>query len=213
MNKIIENILSLMCFVPACLGIIIYKRVDKKFHPFIFMMILDFLIEFIFNTILQFSATRYFNQLIINFYMVLNFFLYLYFVCINDFISKKIMIIFISMCIPIAVFNGIYNRTILTTFFYLLSFVSTVMLFISIDILSKQILVINKRMKNNCWFWISSFSILYNAFTLLIFGLYFFSLFNTPNGKTTFIIHHFVNAFCYLFFAFGIYKIPRKIYA
>ncbi len=211
MNKVIENILSLMCFLPACLGIFKYKRIEKKLHPFIFMMILDFLIEFTFNSVLKFSVTRYFNQLIVNLYMLLNFSIFLYLVFINGFISKKLMLIFISISVPIAVFNAIYNGTILTTFFYLLSFVSTVMLFISIDILSKQILVINKRMTDNCWFWISSFSILYNGFTLLIFGLYFFSLFNTPDGRTTFIIHHFVNATCYVFFAIGIFKIPEKI--
>ena len=91
MNKVIENILSLMCFLPACLGIFKYKRIEKKLHPFIFMMILDFLIEFTFNSVLKFSVTRYFNQLIVNLYMLLNFSIFLYLVFINGFISKKLM--------------------------------------------------------------------------------------------------------------------------
>ena len=84
------------------------------------------------------------------------------------------------------------------------------MLYVSINILSRQTIAIKYKLINNCWFWISSFSIIYNAFTLLIFGLYFFAMFNTPKGKAIGDIQHFANLVCYVFFAVAIIKIPEK---
>ena len=81
---------------------------------------------------------------------------------------------------------------------------------ISIDILSRQVMAIKERLINNFWFWFSSFSIVYNALNLLIFGLYFFTMFDTPNGKAIANIQHFVNVACNIFFVVAILKIPAN---
>ena len=125
-------------------------------------------------------------------------------------LSKKAMQWLLAVACLVCLFNYLYEHTVLKTFFYLLCFVSAIMLYVSINILSRQTIAIKYKLINNCWFWISSFSIIYNAFTLLIFGLYFFAMFNTPKGKAIGDIQHFANLVCYLFFAVAIIKIPEK---
>ncbi len=210
MNADITYILAMSCVLPALIGIYRYNKIDRKYHPFIYMMILTAIIETIFYLAEKIPASGRFTSLTVNIYMLINFVLFLYFVYINGYLGKKIFHWLIASAAAVFVINYIYEQSILKTFFYLLCFVSAIMLIISIDILSRQTMAIKYKLINNCWFWISSFSIIYNAFTLLIFGLYYFAMFNTPKGKAIGEIQHFANFICYLFFAVAIIKIPKK---
>ena len=202
--------LAMSCVFPALIGIYRYYKIHSKYHPFIQMMILAVLIETIIYFSMKFPKYGSYWQLAVNIYTLINFALFLYFTQINGYLSKKAMQWLLAIACIVSVFNYIYEHTILKTFFYLLCFVSAIMLIISIDILSRQTMAIKYKLINNCWFWISSFSIIYNAFTLLIFGLYYFAMFNTPKGKAIGEIQHFANLICYLFFAVAIIKIPEK---
>lgn len=202
--------MAMACLLPTVAGIYRYNKIDKKYHPFIFMMMLDVVIELIIFSAVKFPGLAKFSRVLVNLYMHLNFDLFLYFAYINKYLSKKTMQVLIVIALVIGIINYIYYGTLFKPFFYLLCFVSGVMLIISTDILSRQIMVIKYKLINNFWFWVSSFSIVYNAFTLLIFGLYVFAMFNTPNGKAIGSIQHFVNAACYIFFTVAIFRIPEK---
>ncbi|MEJ7586385.1 MAG: hypothetical protein WKI04_02365 [Ferruginibacter sp.] len=210
MNDDLKYIMAMTCVLPAATGIYKYNNIHKRFHPFIYMMILDVVMETTFYLVIKFPRYAKITPVAVNLYMQLNFGLFLYFVYINKYINKNTIQALFAITLLVVLFNYIYFGSIFKTFFYLLCFVSAGMLIISIDILSRQIMVIKLKLVNNPWFWISSCSIIYNAFTLLIFGLYFVALFNTPNGKAIGIIQHFVNAGCYIFFAFAIIKMPAK---
>ena len=173
-------------------------------------MILAVLIETIIYISIKFPQYGGYWQLAVNIYTLVNFVLFLYFTQINGYLSKKAMQWLLAFACLVCLFNYLYEHTVLKTFFYLLCFVSAIMLYVSINILSRQTIAIKYKLINNCWFWISSFSIIYNAFTLLIFGLYFFAMFNTPKGKAIGDIQHFANLVCYVFFAVAIIKIPEK---
>lgn len=210
MSADITYMLAMSCVLPALTGIYRYNKIHSKYHPFIQMMILAVLIETIIFISIKFPKYGGYWQLAVNIYTFLNFALFLYFTNINGYLSKRWMQWLLSIAGVVCVFNYVYEHTVLKTFFYLLCFVSAIMLIISIDILSRQTMVIKNKLINNCWFWISSFSIIYNAFTLLIFGLYYFAMFNTTKGKAIGDIQHFANLVCYLFFAVAIIKIPEK---
>ena len=210
MNEDIKYFMAMTCVLPAASGIYKYKKIDPRFYPFIYMMVLDVVIETIIYLAYKFQPQSGFPQLLVNIYMYINFGLFLYFVHINHYLSKTGMRVLLLTALLIGLFNYWYFGSMFKTFFYLLCFVSAVMLTISIDILSRQIMVLKEKLFNNPWFWLCSFSILYNAFTLLVFGLYFFALFNTPNGKAIGSIQHFVNLTCYIFFAVAIFRIPEK---
>jgi hypothetical protein len=210
MNEDISYYMAMTCVLPAATGIYKYKKIDKKYHPFILMMLLDVVVETIIYLSVKYPGLAMVSRLAVNLYMLLNFGLFLYFVHINSYLTKKTMQLLIIIAVLIGIFNSLYNGTLFTPFFYLLCFVCAVMLIISIDILSRQIMEIKFKLVNNFWFWVSSFSILYNSFTLLIFGLYVFAMSETPNGKAIGSIQHFVNVACYVFFAVAIFRIPEK---
>jgi hypothetical protein len=210
MNADITYMLAMSCVLPALIGIYRYNKIHSRYHPFIQMMILAVLIETIIYFSIKFPQYGGYWQLAVNVYTLLNFALFLYFTQINGYLSKRALQWLLVFACAVCVFNFMYEHTILKTFFYLLCFVSAVMLIISIDILSQQTMAIKYKLVNNCWFWISSFSIIYNAFTLLIFGLYFFAMFTTPKGKAIGDIQHYANLVCYVFFTVAILKIPEK---
>jgi hypothetical protein len=210
MNADITYMLAMSCVLPAAVGLYRYNKIDSKYHPFIYMMILTAVIETIFYLAEKFPALGRFPRLVVNLYMITNFVLFLYFVHINGYLSKKIFQWLIASAGTVFLANYIHERSILKTFIYLLCFVSALMLIIAIDILSRQTMAIKYKLVNNFWFWFSSFSIIYNAFTLLIFGLYFFAISDTPKGKAIGVIQHFANALCYISFAVAMLKIPEK---
>ena len=198
------------CVIPATTGIYRYRCIDKKYHPFIYMMVLDVVIETVYYLAFRFEGMEKITLLAVNTYMHLNFALFLYFVYVNRYLSKRGVKYLMATALMTGGFNYIYNGTLFAPFYYLLCFVCIIMLIVSIDILSRQIMEIKDKLVNNFWFWVSSFSILYNAFTLLIFALFLFAMGNTPNGKAIGSIQHFVNVGCYVFYAVAIWKIPQK---
>jgi hypothetical protein len=210
MNADITYILSMSCVIPTIAGFYRFKKIDKKFHAFIYMMMLVVLLETWIYLGKQFPALGSLSRLPINIYMLLNLGLFLFFVYSNAWLSKKKMQLLLVVALAVAIFDCIYYNSVFKLFLYLLCFVSVVMLIISIDILSKQIMEIQYKLANNFWFWFSSASVLYNAFNFLIFGVLVFSLIETKNGKSIADIQHFTNAFSYLLFAIAILKIPAK---
>jgi hypothetical protein len=210
MNVVVLNIMKFSCFLPLIIGLVTFNKIDRKYYPFVYMMLADATIEIIVYICNMPSFSKKYSNFCFNIYLPTFFFLSLRFVYLNKFISKKTVIISFIASLPFLVFNLWYNKGEFLFPFYYLSFISPVMLFIFINILSKQVVEINIKLVNNFWFWIASFSILYHAFTLLIFSLYFFSLFNTPNGRSILNIHHYVNGLSYVAFAFAILLIPSK---
>jgi hypothetical protein len=209
MDKNTETILGLSCIIPSIIGIVKYKQLDKKYYYFIYLMWLDFLTEFSIIILKRvFLITN--ANFVVNYYLVINFIFFLVFIWQNKFITKQLVFILTASALIVTVLNHIYNKSFFDFNFFILCFVSICKLFISIHVLSNQIFETNTKPLKNFWFLFSCCAIIYDAFTLLIFGLYFFSLFSTAGGRTVLYIHHFVNVFCYLFFAFIILKIPKK---
>ena len=211
MNSVITYILAMICLLPATVGAIRYKRIDVRHVPLVFMMLLDVAMETIYR--MKIHAGLAFNV-----YLTVNFALYLYLASGSKYVSNIFMWALVWVSIMIGSLNYVFfdvlckpflneqsNLTLLHSI-YLLCYVSVVALFISIKILSKQIIEINSKLTKNFWFWAGISFILYNAYTLLIFGENIFALSNTSYGKTIGVIHHFVNVAYYLFLTVAILK-------
>jgi hypothetical protein len=210
MNAGLTYIIAMSCSIPAAAGIYKYKRIEKKIHPFIFMMIVDMVIETIYYLAGKFPVMGSFPQLAVNIYVLINFALFLYFVYINNYLSRAVMQLLFIAAFIITVINYFYAGTIFIPFSLLCTFIWSVNLIISIDILSRQIMVLNEKLFNNFWFWVSSSYILYNAFNLLVFVPVFFTNIDKTNSKAIGGIQHFVNAACYIFYTIAIFRIPDK---
>ncbi len=206
MSLKIRFLLSMFAIFPAIVGLFKYKTIDKLFHPFIFMMWLAVpadTIDFLLN---KFPAFKQIGYAFINIYTILNFFLFLLLSVNFGFLSKIKLKIFLVLAIII----GIVNLNLphpSGILFYLLFFVSFIMLAISIDILTKQIMAIKQPLIHNFWFLMSSISIIYNAQLLIVFGTYFFAI----HSKTLGNIFTLVNALCYILFGIATLKIPQVL--
>lgn len=211
MSKELLYLMAMSCVLPVAAGVFRFREIDSKFHPFIYMKLLDVMIETFLFVHKKVPVIGQYPYAALNLYMILNFCLFLVLVCGNNYLSTRAGKLLVLLALMIAGVNFIYNGyNFSQTFFYLLCFVSAAMLLISIDILSRQVMEIRDRLANNFWFWFSSFSILYNALNLLIFGLYFLTMFGTPGGKAIANIQHFVNVACNIFFTVAVLKIPIK---
>lgn len=211
MNKDIEYLMAMSCVLPAIAGLWRYRDIEAKYHPFIFMILLDIFIETFLYKYAAIPVVGKYPFAVLNLYMLLNFFLFLLLVKRNDYLSRNLLFLVLTLAGAIGIINFIYNgNDVSKLFYYLLCFVSAAMLIISINILSRQIMEIRIKLVNNFWFWFSSFSILYNAMNLLIFGLYFFALSDTKNGAAIGDIQHFTNVACNIGFIIAILKIPVK---
>lgn len=210
MSQAFSIIIGLSCIIPAAIGLYFYKKMDTTFHPFVGMAVLTIVVEMINYLALRFPLIGKIQPIAINLYMLVNFSLYLLLLCRGGYIRRKGRVLLLIIAMMVAIFNLLYNKTVLLPLFYLLCFVSSIMLFASIDILSKQIFTMKRKLADSFWFWFSSTAILYNAFNLLIFGIYIFAMFNTPAGKAIGNIQHFGNLACQLLFAFAMTKTIDK---
>ena len=206
MSEELSIIMGMSCFVPAAIGLFYYKRMDKIFHPFVWMTVLTVISEMINYLSLVSKQVGKVQPIAINLYMLINFAVFLFLVFKSRNIKKQQGIFFLALAVLVAAINLGYNKTVFLPFFYLLCFVSGIMLFSSIDILSRQIFAIKGKVSDNFWFWFSGTSIIYNALNLLIFGAYVFTMFNTPAGKAIGSIQHFGNTACQLLFAVAMLK-------
>ena len=84
----VKYVLALSCIIPAAIGLFNLKKVEDKYLPFIFMMVLDVIIELISN------FTR--DHKLVNVYMLVDFSLFLYFVYNNKFLNKNLAKLFIE---------------------------------------------------------------------------------------------------------------------
>jgi hypothetical protein len=200
--------MGMTCIIPAAIGLYKYKGMDKKFHPFVAMMILTVMVEIISYIAEKNNLFQKFDRIPGNLYMLPNFVFFLYLVWKNGYLKKIPAQLFFLIALLLVVVNLICNNSFLGPWLYALCFVSSVMLFVAVDILSKQVLSVKIKLVDNFWFWFSSTSVLYNAFNLLIFGNYSFALFGTSVGKAIGTIWHFVNIACQLLFAFAMIKTP-----
>jgi hypothetical protein len=211
MSGEITYLLAMSCAIPLIAGIFRFKEIDSRFHLFVYMKLLDVLIETFVYTSSKMPAFVGYTLAGVNVYMVLNFVLFLLLVNANQYISRKMVKLLIALALLAGFFNLLYNKSITALpFYYLLCLVSVVMLLICIDILSRQILAFNQKLINNFWFLFSSISIPYNTINLLIFGSYFFSLYHTPGGAAIFTIQRYANVASNIFFTLAVLKIPVK---
>lgn len=211
MTKLLQQILGFTCLIPSIVGLYKHKKIERKYHLFIYMVMLDFFIEVI-NFLIKYTfKSTFLSDVHLNIYLLIYFYLFMKLAYINNFISKKTRSTLLVFLLLVTIFNILINGNFIDFYRFAFGVSATIVLCIYTHILSVQVLEVNTKITKSFWFWVSSFSILYNAFLILLFSIVFFSFANTPSGRTILKIHYFVNAITYLFFAYAIYIIPEKI--
>lgn len=211
MNQKTEFLLGLSCLLPMLYYLFYFNRIDKRYQFLFYLLLTDVAIEILNNTnTQQFLWIDTFKKCYFNIYLFINFLVFLWLVYKNKYTGKTLIALTVSIALAVFIANGLLEKSFNAYFFFFLCYVSSIMLFISIKILSAQIFETSKSWYKNFWFLFSSACILYHSFTVLIFGLFYFSLFDTPNGRSVVYIHHFINVFYYLLMLWAIYLLPKK---
>jgi hypothetical protein len=222
-NKLIEKIketnmsaemaylMAMSCAIPALVGIVLFKKIDSQYNLFVYTMILTAISE----TVVYITKSKFGNtniwQLFVNVYAIIFFWQSIRLLTIHGFIKKQVVPWLAVGFVIVFIANFIYEHySLKRVFFYVVCYLSCILIIVCTNILGKQTLVTNKKLVDNFWFWYSCFSIVSSAFALLIFALYYAALFNTPAGRSITYIHKFANMLCYIFFTVAVFKIPRK---
>jgi hypothetical protein len=210
MSTDLRYLLSMSCVIPGLAGLYLYRKMQPRYHLLVYMMLADAAIETIVFTGKKNAWFKDIATVCSNAYMLIGFCLFLSFIKKNNYIKKKLWLCFLTAACLVAACNWYMAGSVYKDFFLTLCFATCISLFVSIEILSKQMTVINTRLKDNFWFWASCLFVVQKAYGLLTFGIFQFSLSDTPYGEKIGFFHTFVNVMYYCAFSIIMFIIPKR---
>lgn len=210
MSQELRYILAMSCIIPGIVGLCLYRRMQVQYHLLVYMMLGDALTETIVFIGEKYTPFGQFSDLWSNAYIIISLMLFLGFVNSNGYIKKQLLRLLLAVAVLLAICIFFKVAPFFKNYYLLLCFMYATMLFISIDILSKQVMVINTRLIHNFWFWVSCLFIMQTAYGLLTFGIYLFSLAETPYGKNIGFLHLYVNVTYYCLFSIVLLYVPKR---
>ncbi len=210
----INIILAYSCTLPAVVGLLFYKRMDKCYHPFIWAMWLSVFSETTSRFILPFSTQPLLHICLIHVYYLLHFYFFLLLFYRLEVINKSLLknilifgciIFFVNAMFKPVFFNLLGEKTIA---FYLIIF------YFAVKLLTLQIFNHNINIGTNALFFIGcgllmlAFPILQNIIRIIV--RYFYNL---STAKITVLQYVFViaNAVSYILFFIATIYIPKKL--
>jgi hypothetical protein len=202
---------AMTCVLPALVGFYLYRKMQPRYHLLIYMMLLDAVTETIVFIGIKNTSFTPIADCWTNAYMIITLSFFLTFVKRNGYIKKQLLWVFVAVAVILAVYEFYKEGSPFQTFYSLLLFyMYGVTLFIAINILSKQVTVVNTRLSRNFWFWAGCLFIVQNAYGVFVFGIYHFALLEPIDNKMIGMLTTSVNAVCYCLFAVVMFLVPKR---
>lgn len=209
----LNTALAYSCSLPATLGVVYYKRMDKSFHPFIWAMWLSVITETAIRFVFDYSKQPVVYISTYHLYYICNYVFFVLFFYRQKTISlpqcKKLLlagalIFILNSLLKSPATNLLGEKTIV---FHLILF------YLAVKLINEQIFSLSSSLKKNALFFIScglllvAFPILQNTIRIVV--RYFYQL---PTPKITVLqrIFEIANAFSYILFFYAIIFIPKK---
>jgi hypothetical protein len=200
-------ILAFSPVLPAITGAIVYYRVNAGVYPFIYAMWLSLITE-----VLAAIALRLYNN------MNASFFIYYFYICINILLyilffyrmgvikTQKVLWLLLGISFCACISSLFFNLHIYTLFGANLV-CSVIILGLSIELITKQILNLKDRPYKNFSFLMSTGAVIFNSFFLFLVAIWFLG--KDDDFKTNvYSVQKFVNAFCYIIFGISLLCLP-----
>jgi hypothetical protein len=211
MNTETRYLLAMTCIIPAIVGGYLYQKMKPSYHWLIYIMVLDAIMETIDFIGIKYPAFSPIANCCSNLYMFAQLALFLMFIQRNGYLQQRLRQILLAVAVVVAGYNFYGEGPPHKAFYYsLLCFGYAVQLFVATDILSKQVTVVNTKLRHNFWFWASCLFVLQNAYGLLVFTIYYFGLLKTPGGKVIGELNLFINVMYYCLFAIALVLVPKR---
>lgn len=200
------------CVLPAIIGSVKYKRMDAKFHPFVWIMYLSVITETSIYIIRQTQNYAHTYCAVANSYYIINVLLFLLFFKRLAIISKPVFICLSILSLAnllgfMYYFSPINSILLNATVLY-----DTILLALTVTLLSKQVFVFNIPFHLNTLFIIGGMFLFYTAFSVFLNIIYLLGL-KTEFNSFLFNIHRYVNLVTYLVFAWALICVPVKVFS
>jgi hypothetical protein len=202
-------ILSLAPFIPAVIGLFKLKSIDKKFHPFIYAMVLAIVVEVLFRIAVDYKWPLAMRFGVYNFSKPLTLFLYLLFFKRNGVINSTVMWTVLVFFITIIAGTIIYRGTIAESLRFPAFILYGIICVLAVNLLSTHITSTLNSAERNFYLVMCSAAIVMCVFFIFIGSYSYLATKDFFFRKKLFSIQPFINAACYLSFAWAILCIPK----
>jgi hypothetical protein len=211
MNQQLTFILSMSSCLPLMAYLFVYKRVDKLFHPLIFIFLLGFIAEVsvrlnqLYFHIHNFTYYFYSTATIV--------FIYLFFWFYRNIKllkNRNIFPVILVLYLGFILYNWVvvYPKKGFFNFFSIIIVYSLIVLFFSVELFSRQIFNRTRNIIYNPFFWIGMAATIFHSINVYAFGLNLIPSAG-PFINAVYDIQKVSNVFCYILYTTAILCIPK----
>jgi len=213
MTKDLRFILAMTCIIPAIAGIIRFKKMDVRFHPLIYILLLAVCTEICIRIVERNSTTLALPILITNLFILINVILHIWLFYKVKVIQKRQAIIYTLVFIAALVSEGIYSRSIFSLYQVAIIISYIIILLLCIDGIVVQIFKQQYKWWEDGLFIFCAINIVFSAYVIFSFSLRFFGVpINAPINRAISSMYDYINACCYLLTLWALLCIPKKNY-
>jgi len=206
-------ILALVTIFPAVVGAWQHNKVDSRFHPFIYAMILAFINELMFKVAIVCKWPLILRFGIYNCYIPLNFYLFALFFSCMGVISRKTMLILLTVVLLCMAGTAIYLNSISEILMFAAIVSYAIIGILSANLLGRNVINPARKRENKFSFIMSTTALVMCVFLVFIAGYSQLATSSFLFRLDLFKVQAFINAACYLSFTFAILCLPKtKIY-
>ncbi len=208
----INTLLAYACAPAAILGMSWYSRIDKKYHPFIWAMVLSLTAETAATVVLINEWDKPWYFIFGNLYFNLNILFYLLFFYRQGTIKKQALYGFLLLSAIAFIIGCFFRLPHKRLLLQVASFNNLLIFLLAVQLLGKQVFSLKQRLFQNPVFLICSGAALFCVVFVLVNVLYVFQA-KTGFNNLLFTIQRYVNVFAYLVFAWAVWCMPKTIVA
>jgi hypothetical protein len=201
---------AMSCILPTLVGSCLYRKMKHQYQWLVYIVLMDAITEtvvFVGKKNITFEPIANFWS---NAYAIVSLTLFLCFIWHSGYIKKRVLLTLVATSVIVAVCTFFQIGSVFKDAYFLICFVYAVQLYFSIDMLSKQVTVVDTKLMYNFLFWLSCLFVVQNAYGLLTFGVYLFGLSGTEYGKNIGILQLSVNVIYYCLLAIALLIVPKR---
>jgi hypothetical protein len=213
MTKDFQFILAMTCIVPATAGMIRFKKLDARFHPLVYILILAVCTEICERVIGSHANNITVATLIANLFILINVILHIWFFYKVETIGKKQALVYALLFVLIFISEGIYFFSIFSLYQIALIISYIIILLLCINGAVMQTFKQQYRWWEDGLFIYCAVNIIFSTYVIFSFGLRFFGVpADTPINRAIASMYDYINACCYLLTLWAVVCIPKKHY-
>lgn len=212
MNSQLTFILSMSCCLPLLAYIFVYKRVDKLFHPLLFVFLLGFVAEVSSRLNRLYVHIPNYTYFFYTSATVLFMFLYFrFYKKIGLIKSRNLFSTILTLYIAFIIYNWFveFPKKGFFNFFSISIVYAVIILFFSVELFSQQVFKKAKNILYNPFFWIGMAGIIFHVFFIYVPALILFKTTNDSFMNGVADVQKISNVFCYILYTIAIICIPK----